>query len=85
MPIEVNTNNIARAAEAVTHFEQWSGGVIRFARVSGTPANGIVFVEGGAREVDNGCSDVVNAGTQGFAPQWDAGTRFDLANPEHRA
>ena len=72
VPIEVNTNNIERAAEAIAHFEQWSGGVIRFVRVSGTPVNGLAFVEGGARDVDGGCSDVVNAGTTAFEPQWDS-------------
>src|SRR5688572_28759732 len=46
--IAVNTNNIARAALAVDRYEQWSGVVIRFNRVNVDPANGIVFVEGGA-------------------------------------
>ena len=72
VPIEVNTNNIARAAEAVAHVEEWSGGVIRFTRVLGNPANGLVFVEGGARDVDASCTDVVNAGAMEFAPQWDS-------------
>ena len=71
VPIAVNTNNISRAAEAVNHFEQWSGGVIRFERVSGNPPNGLVFVDGGAREVDQGCTDIRNAGTSGFTPEWD--------------
>src|SRR5687768_4243930 len=46
VPIEVNTNGIARADEAVRRVEQWSGGVIRFTRVSGNPASGLVFAEG---------------------------------------
>src|SRR5687767_8814314 len=48
VPIDVNTNGIERAAEAVRRVEQWSGGVIRFTRVSGNPVNGLTFVEGGA-------------------------------------
>jgi hypothetical protein len=71
LPIAVDTNNIARASEALNHYEQWSGGVIRFQRVSGSPPNGLVFVEGGAREVDQGCSDVRNTGTRAFTPEWD--------------
>lgn len=48
MPIEVNTAGIARAEEALRHYEQWTGGLIQFRRVSTVPANGIVFVEGDA-------------------------------------
>jgi hypothetical protein len=72
LPIAVNTNNIARASEALNHFEQWSGGVIRFQRVSGNPPNGLVFVEGGSRAVDQSCTDVRNAGTLAFTPEWDS-------------
>lgn len=76
VPIAVNTNGIARAEEAVARLESWSGGVIRFTRISGTPANGLTFVEGGARDVERGCVDVVNHGVEprGFVPTWDAGS-----------
>ena len=62
LPIAVNANNIARAAIALDRYEQWSGGVIRFTRVSGTPANGFLFVEGGAKDADNspGCAHVTD-------------------------
>jgi hypothetical protein len=77
-PIAVHTNNIARAELAVDRYEQWSGGVIRFTRSSTTPTNGIVFVEGSAKDADNspGCGHVTDApaGTDSntFAVRWDA-------------
>jgi hypothetical protein len=73
VPIAVNTNGIRRADEALARIEGWSGGVIRFTRVSGTPADGLEFVEGGARDVDRGCVDVVNRGLEprAFVPAWD--------------
>lgn len=58
VPIEVNTNGIARAAEAVRRVEQWSGGTIRFTPVSGIPTHGIVFVDGGATTQDSAASCV---------------------------
>jgi hypothetical protein len=75
VPIAVNTNGIQRAIDAVDHFEQWSGGAIRFARMTGTPANGLEFVEGGARDVESGCVNVTNLpqiDPTTFAPLWDA-------------
>jgi hypothetical protein len=75
VPIDVNTNNIARAIEALDHVEQWSGGVIRFRRVAGTPVNGLIFVEGGAEDVERGCVNISNDPLTNrtlFAPQWDA-------------
>lgn len=48
VPIAVSTNGIARAETALTHFEQWTGGAVRFTRVGQSPLNGIAFVEGGA-------------------------------------
>jgi hypothetical protein len=77
LPIQVNTNDIPRAAEAVRRFGQWSGGTIAFTAVSGAPANGIVFVEGGARDADStgGCVHVTDAPPQesssSFALRWD--------------
>ncbi len=71
VPIEVNTGAVPRAEEAVAHYEQWSGGVIRFTRVSATPANGIVFVDGGAVAVESGCADVTSA-PDSFVPRWDS-------------
>ena len=63
VPIAVNTNGIARAAQAVRRVEQWSGGVIRFTAVSGRPANGLIFVEGGATAQDStaGCVNLTDA------------------------
>ena len=75
VPIAVNSNGIQRAVEALDHFEQWSGGAIRFTRVASTPANGLEFVEGGARDVERGCVNVTNLqalDATTFAPQWDA-------------
>ena len=48
VPIQVNTNGIARAETALAHFEQWTSGTVRFTRVSSAPAQGLTFVEGGA-------------------------------------
>ena len=76
--IAVNTNNIARAALALDRYEQWSGGVIRFNRVNVDPANGIVFVEGGAVAADSsaGCVNVTDApptqNSNSFNLRWDA-------------
>lgn len=86
VPIAVNTNNIQRAADAVGHFEQWSGGVIRFTRVAATPANGLEFVEGGARDVERGCVNVTNLpaiDATTFAPRWDASSALEGAYTIH--
>jgi hypothetical protein len=48
VPIPVSTNGIARAETALAHFEQWTGGAVRFTRVGQSPAHGLTFVEGGA-------------------------------------
>lgn len=74
VPIEVNTNGIARANEALASVERWSDRVIRFTRVGANPANGLVFVEGGGRDFDRGCANILNAPPfEGptFAPRWD--------------
>ena len=55
VPIEVNTNGIARAEVALEHYERWTGGLVRFTRVSTVPINGLVFAEGNAR---GGCGNV---------------------------
>ena len=62
-PIEVNTNGISRVEAALDRYEKLLGGVVFFDRVSHTPENGIVFVEGGARNSDNtpGCGNVNNS------------------------
>jgi len=62
-PIEVNTNGISRAEDALDRYEKLLGGVVFFDRVSHTPENGIIFVEGGARNGDNtpGCGNVNNS------------------------
>jgi hypothetical protein len=80
VPIEVNTNGIERAEQAVRRVEQWSNGVIRFTRVSGRPATGLTFVEGGATTQDSsaGCVNVTDA-----APETPSGTltlRWDAAS-----
>jgi hypothetical protein len=48
VPIPAHTNGIARAETALAHFEQWTGGVVRFTRVAQAPSHGLTFVEGGA-------------------------------------
>lgn len=63
-PIEVNTNNIARVELALNRYEQLTGGLITFKRITGTPTNGMVFVEGVAVDSDGvspGCGNVSNA------------------------
>lgn len=47
LPIPVQTNGIARAEEALRRFEQWTGGLVQFVRVTSIPENGLVIVEGG--------------------------------------
>ena len=60
IPISVNTAGIARADEAVDQMERAMDGTIKFVKVQDTPANGIVFVEGGAMNGDGspGCGHV---------------------------
>ena len=75
VPILVNTNGIARAEIAISHYEQWTGGVVRFTRVTGTPANGLIFHEGGAggHESDQSCGSVFDAQAAGSPAtfRWD--------------
>jgi hypothetical protein len=76
--IAVNTNGIARAETALARYEAWSGGLIRFTRVPSNPANGIIFVEGGALGGDGrqGCAHVTDAppdqSSNLFMLRWDA-------------
>jgi hypothetical protein len=79
LPIAVTTNGIARAETALRHYEQWTGGIVQFTRVTGTPPpNGLVFVEGGAVAAQEGgsCGNVSSAPLQDSSPvltfQWDA-------------
>jgi hypothetical protein len=78
VPIAVNTGGLARVETALAHYEQWTSGLLRFTRVSQSPANGITFVEGGggAGESPKGCgnlADVESASAAQGAPfQWDA-------------
>jgi len=78
VPIDVNTNGIARADDAVRRVQEWSGGVIRFTRVTGVPVNGLVFVEGGATSQDStsGCVNLddapVDAPSGTLTLRWDA-------------
>ena len=51
-PINVNTNNIARADEAIDRYERLTGGLISFTRTTDVPTDGIVFIEGGSRNAD---------------------------------
>ncbi len=61
-PIEVNTNNIARVEQALTRYEKLSGGLITFKRVTGTPTNGVVYVEGTSPDHNGapGCGNVAD-------------------------
>ncbi len=47
-PIPVSTGGIAAVETALSHYEQWTSGMVRFTRVSQPPADGITFVDGGA-------------------------------------
>lgn len=70
VPIEANTNGIGRAETALAHYEQWTGGVVRFTRVGQAPLNGITFREGGAGGSD--VSDACGSVGQPFTYAWDA-------------
>lgn len=62
-PIEVDTGGLARAEEALARYEKLTGGRIAFKRVTGTPANGVVYVEGRAVASDGqspGCGNVAD-------------------------
>lgn len=77
IPIQVNTNGIARAEEAVARYETLTGGLISFTRVEGTPSRGIVFIEGGASNPDGtqtSCGNVTDtpAPSPFFHPQVDS-------------
>jgi hypothetical protein len=80
VPIEVNINGIARAAEAIRRVEQWSGGTIRFTSVPGVPAQGIVFVEGGATAQDStaACVNLTDAPPE--APSGTLMLRWDASS-----
>ncbi len=52
IPIEVNTNRIVRADEAILRYETLTGKLIRFVKVTHVPTNGVVYVEGGAVKPD---------------------------------
>ena len=60
VPVAVNTAGIARADEALQEVMKATGGAVTFERVESIPANGIVFVEGGAMNGDGspGCGHV---------------------------
>lgn len=78
VPIQVNTNGLARVETALAHYEQWTGGVVRFTRVSQAPAQGLTFVEGGAGgpESTESCGSLGDvtpvAGQPTLVFQWDA-------------
>jgi hypothetical protein len=77
VPIQVNTNGIARAEDAVVHFEQWTSGLIRFTRVNQPPPQGLTFLEGGiGPESSDACGNVGNltpaGGDATLVFQWDA-------------
>ncbi len=61
-PIKVNTNNIARVDKAIDRYERLTNGLIRFTRTTGTPTNGIIFIEGSSLNADGspGCGNVTN-------------------------
>lgn len=78
VPIQVNTNGIARAEDALAHFEQWTSGTIRFTRVTQSPSQGLTFLEGGSggSESSDACGSVANLppipGNATLVFQWDA-------------
>src|SRR5919108_2030802 len=78
VPIQVNTNGIARADTALRHYEEWTGGIVRFTRVSQAPAQGLTFIEGGAGgpESTESCGSLGDvtpvAGQPTVVFQWDA-------------
>jgi hypothetical protein len=80
VPVEVNTNGIERANEAIRRVEQWSGGVIRFTRVSGNPVNGLVFVEGGATSQDSSSACVNLDDAPAEAPSGTLTLRWDASS-----
>ena len=71
VPIPANTNGIARAELALSHYEQWTNGAVRFTRVGQAPLNGITFIEGGGGGSDSSsvCGSVNEPGT--FTYRWD--------------
>lgn len=77
VPIEVNTSGIARAEEALTHYERWTSNMVRFTRTTAVPANGIVFVEGGAVAPEEGgsCGNITDVpppvSSQAITFRWD--------------
>ena len=76
-PIPVNTGGLARVETALSHYEQWTSGIIRFTRVTQAPANGLTFVAGGAGgdEVTAACGRVSEAqpgGTPTAPFVWDS-------------
>ncbi|MGQ0815657.1 MAG: hypothetical protein ACT4O1_14575 [Gemmatimonadota bacterium] len=77
VPIEVNTNGIERAETALRHYEQWTGGLVLFTRVSTNPVNGIAFAEGGGHGPDGpgGCGNVHDGPPT--APHSALNVRFD--------
>lgn len=77
VPIEVNTSGMARAELALTHYERWTNNLIRFTRTTGVPANGLVFVEGGAVAPEEGgsCGNITDvpppASSNAITFRWD--------------
>jgi hypothetical protein len=78
VPIQVNTNGITRVETALSHYEQWTSGAVRFTRVSQAPAQGLTFIEGGAGgpESTESCGSLGDvtpvAGQPTLVFQWDA-------------
>jgi hypothetical protein len=76
-PIPVSTSGLAAVEMALSHYEQWTSGVLRFTRVSQPPANGITFVDGGAvPQASHACGSIgeVQSPTAptGAVFEWDA-------------
>jgi hypothetical protein len=71
-PIEVNTGSIARVETALARYEALTGGAVTFRRVSGTPARGVIFVEGSAVAPDGspGCGNVNNTAGPGTSARF---------------
>jgi hypothetical protein len=76
-PIPVSTGGIAAVETALSHYEQWTSGVVRFTRVSQPPANGITFIDGGAVPQAEAACGTVGEVVSPTAPagavfEWDA-------------
>jgi hypothetical protein len=75
-PIPVSTGGIAAVETALSHYEQWTSGVVQFTRVSQPPVNGITFVDGGGPQAEAACGTIGEVVSPTAPPgavfEWDA-------------